>query len=511
MENISNFLVQKGTQEEYDNLEEKSASTLYIITDTKRMYLGDDLYNELSSIDTSSFYNSQYNGFLIKKTFNSVAEMETAFAGGDNYTQVSYGDYVAISVPLNDPTAYSQDNGKIYRRALDGSAEFIMQFTGPAGQPSILEFNTIQQVATTAETDSITPIEKTLSIATQSLVPGKTTEEETDVFNDNVKLSYYHKIENSQDKLHIGMKIPYPTFEIETEVLGANELPNVVDESYTNGVKDHPFHNKLKFQLPQTAHGDSIRNLRIITASANDGVDYGDLDALIIADYRDRNAPILIYDRVTYDIYNNSQESQGETVIPTFVTEFKLIDNIDISEEGYLRFWLTNSDNNTITISSSTSVVPNITNFTLSQNGQLTIVWEDFQGNQISKTLDTHLRWIKNLSYNDDGTLNIIWNTVDQNEAQETASIQTPTFITDLIVYNMGLYKSFIGINNEIKLITELTDAELTEANDAAVNSRAGSISTYHKEIKGDKQVWYKKIFDFNLLSNSSNISNNNG
>ena len=124
------------------------------------------------------------------------------------------------------------------------------------------------------------------------------------------------------------MKIPYPTFEIETEILGANELPNVIDESYTNGVKTHPFHNKLKFQLPQTAHGDSIKNLRIATAAQNDGIDYGNLDSSIVEDYRDRNAAILIYDRITYDIYNNN----SETVIPTFATEFKLIENIDISE-----------------------------------------------------------------------------------------------------------------------------------------------------------------------------------
>ena len=75
----------------------------------------------------------------------------------------------------------------------------------------------------------------------------------------------------------------------------------------------------------------------------------------------------------------------------------------------------------------------------------------------------------------------------------------------------MGLYKSFVGINNEICTITGLTSAELTEANDAAVNTLAQSISMYHKQIKGDKQIWYKKIFDFNLLSNTSNLSNNNG
>ena len=471
------------------------------------MYLGDTLYNEINSTNSDSFYNFQYNGFLIKKTFNSVAEMELAFAAGDNYTEVAYGEYVVISVPSNDPTAYSQDNGKIYRRALDGSAEFIMQFTGPPGQPSILEFNTIQQIGTNAAASSITPIEKSLTINNQSLIPGREVEEETETFNDNVNLSYYHNIENSQDKLHIGMKIPYPTFEIETEILGANELPNVVDESYTNGVKTHPFHNKLKFQLPQTAHGDSIKNLRIATAAQNDGIDYGNLDSSIVEDYRDRNAAILIYDRITYDIYNNN----SETVIPTFATEFKLIENIDISEQGYLRFWLKTSDDNTITISSSTSVIPNITNFSLSQTGQLTVTWQDFQGNSITKTLSPSLKWIKNLSYSDDGILNVIWNTTDTNENQETSSVAAPTFITDLIVYNMGLYKSFVGINNEICTITGLTSAELTEANDAAVNTLAQSISMYHKQIKGDKQIWYKKIFDFNLLSNTSNLSNNNG
>lgn len=474
------------------------------------MYLGNDLYNQLSSTDTSSFYNSQYNGFLIKKTFNSVAAMEEAFSAGDNYTEVSYGEYVAISVPSTDPTAYSQDNGKIYRRALDGSAEFVMQFTGPAGQPSILEFNTIHQIAEAAENDQITPIAKTLSVSTQSLVPGRTKEGNVETFNDNINISYYHKIENNQDKLHVGMKIPYPTFEFETQTLGANQSPNVVDESYTNGVKDHPFHTKIKFQLPQTAHGDSIKNLRITNAAIDDGIDYGNLDPLIVAEYRDKNTPILVYDRITYDTYSDN-ESNGSTTIPTFASEFKLIDNIDISEEGYLRFWLPYTDNDSIAITSTTSVIPQIVNFSLSDDGQVSITWEDFKGNQITRTLSTRLRWIDNLSYSDDGNLNITWNTTDENENQKTETISAPTFITDLIVYNNGLYKSFIGINSEISLITGLTAAELTEANDAAVNSRAGSVSTYHKEIQGNKQIWYKKIFDFDLLSNTSNISNNNG
>lgn len=500
MENINNFSVKKGTRSEYEAEENKNSSTLYILTDTGELYLG----QQKLLTPTDSFHNSNYNGFLIKKTFDSIQAMNDDFAQGDN-SEVAIGEYVVIS------TTNSQDNGKIYRKASDETAEFVMRFQGPPGQPSILQFNTTQQIAENAETDSITPIEKTLSVSSQSLIPGRVVEDGVESFNDDINLSYYHKIVNDQDYLNVGLTIPYPTFEFETQVLGANQLPKVVDESYTDGVKTHPFHNKLKFQLPQTAHGDSIGNLRITNAAVGDGIDYGNLDPLIVAEYRDKNTPILVYDKTTYDTYNSDEESNGATVTTTFASEFKLIDNIDISEEGYLRFWLPYSDNDSVSISSSTSVVPNIVDFTLSENGQLSVVWEDFQGNQITKTLTPQLKWITGIHYNTDGTMSITWNTLDENEQQEVETVTPPTFITDIMVYNRGLYKSFIGINNEIKLITGLTDAELEEANDAAVNSRANRINTYHKEIQNNKQIWYKKIFDFNLLSDTSNLSNDGG
>ncbi|MBQ2594842.1 MAG: hypothetical protein II567_16375 [Candidatus Riflebacteria bacterium] len=121
MEIINNFSVKKGTHTEYENEEVIDSSTLYILTDTGELYLGSD---KLPYAD--SFYNSNYNGFLIKRTFESITAMNDDFALGDNST-VAAGEYVVIST--TDP----QDNGKIYRKTSDGAAEFVMQFQGPPG------------------------------------------------------------------------------------------------------------------------------------------------------------------------------------------------------------------------------------------------------------------------------------------------------------------------------------------------------------------------------------------
>ena len=508
MQNVNMTFV-KCTQDEYDALETKNQSTFYITTDTNRMYLGSELFNIAK--DEESFYGTYYNGFLITKSFNSIASMRAAFAQGDSYTDVNYGEYVIISIQDGDnPTTYAQDNGKIFRRGFNftdenAGAQYITKFSGPAGPPSTVDINSTAAIKAYAEQHSITPIEGSFSISNGDLVPGKTiNSEQQEEYNDSIDWTYYHAATANGDNINLGLKLPYPTFDVETETTGSTETFEVTDESETdeNGKKVHPFHTKIKIKFPQSAHGDSIRNLRIINASANDGVDYGTLDPLTVAQYRDQNTPILVYDRISYD-----ENAESESTI-TYVSPFKVVENIDITEDGHLRFWLPYESNGAYVLS-STSVIPEITNITLSNDGQLGIVWRDFQGNETTKTFDApRLKWINQIDYTSNGGLQITWNTLDENDEQETTTISpSQTFITDIIVYNQALYKTFIGINQEISTLTGISLNDLPEQTDDAVNGLTSGIGTYHKEVQGEKKIWYKKVFDFNLLGGKNWIS----
>ena len=57
---INNLTYLSGTQEDYDNLLTKDDNTLYIITDTRRLYLGDIEYT-----NNQSFYGNILDIYLL--------------------------------------------------------------------------------------------------------------------------------------------------------------------------------------------------------------------------------------------------------------------------------------------------------------------------------------------------------------------------------------------------------------------------------------------------------------
>ena len=80
-----------------------------------------------------SFYGGKQGAsFIIKKTFNSVLEMNAAFNKKDAYKDVAYGEYVMI-----ENTDFIDDTrGNVYKRGYDG-AEYIGNFRGPQGTPIV--------------------------------------------------------------------------------------------------------------------------------------------------------------------------------------------------------------------------------------------------------------------------------------------------------------------------------------------------------------------------------------
>ena len=89
---LQNVTYLSGTQTDYDNLAEKDSSTFYITTDTHRIYLGEIEYTS----NNDSFYggNPLNNNSFVSKSFPSVANMESNFALGVEYTEVQYGEFI---------------------------------------------------------------------------------------------------------------------------------------------------------------------------------------------------------------------------------------------------------------------------------------------------------------------------------------------------------------------------------------------------------------------------------
>ena len=208
-----------------------------------------------------SFYGGRPgNSFVIVKAFSSVDEMNTNFALGPNYTEVRYDEHVII----NTENKNDQHNGELYRRGYNG-AVYIGTIVGPAGRAPMLQMATESDVKSkTAEQgqDSMKQ-QGSYNVANSSLVPGK----EGNKFNDAITwASCCIRNENNSDSTaYIGFTIPYTTFDWSINPIAPENSPSIVRAKKDNEEdEDHPFYEKLTFQLPI---GESFDNLRIGTAT----------------------------------------------------------------------------------------------------------------------------------------------------------------------------------------------------------------------------------------------------
>lgn len=436
--------------------------------------------------ENDSFYGESPN-YLLIKCFESKNEANTNFQQGDNYVEVGYGDYFFV-----------EDTGYIYQRSateIDDGDYCIEAYklAGPAGPPSKLNFKTMSEI----ESSEITPTTVTANIDSSNLVPARTFENNEWVYNDDIIWKYYHREPEAGeegDQVDISFTVPYPEFKFDIEMIGIDKTPEIEDLSETvNGVKTHPFFTHLNLKLPYARRGDSINNLYVINAGVNDGVDYGETDINTVNDIQDRHLPIIVYNQTTYD-------NEGlETEVTKFLAELKIVDNIDIDQNGYLSFWLPHSNNDENSkITSSFSIVPIFNDITLDDTGNLSFSWS-LNGETYTKTINTPpIKWIKNVEYTSDG-IKIIWNTTETDGLGNTVnqtSLVTPSnnekFITDIISYNNDLYKSYTGINADICADANITSIEeLASMDTATVNAAVNGTNVYYK---GPNNIWYKKI-----------------
>ena len=370
-----------------------------------------------------SFYGGRPgNSFIIVANYESVADMVTNFKEGPNYTDVHYDEYVIINTTnKNDP-----DNGKIYKRGYNfnsemGGAEYVGTIIGPAGKAPMLELSTVADVNSKQEEQGFENRYAFGSYSTQngSLVPGK----DGDNFNDSISwASYSIRDANHEDTVaYIGFTIPYFVFEFESEQVEPYKNGTYADVSSVTRIDDesHPFFGKWKLNIPKGIRGDSIKNFKIETASANIEPYQGQADDV------NSNRKVLVYD---YYDYNTSQNGAPKKL---YLGDYNMIEGIDINEDGTIQIHYTHEDDdtwpqklkwiNSISLNNSTGVFTAsynqgsdytvgldwVKNLTINNDGTVTIDYTQ----SADKTYNKLIKWVSNITLLGDGTMTIHWNT----------------------------------------------------------------------------------------------------
>ena len=246
-----------------------------------------------------SFYGGrQGTPFLIKKSFVSIGEMNDAFKES-SYTTVRYGEYCIIdTVNKNSP-----DNGKIFRRVVNGAgdpgiprANCVGQIVGPSSGTPMFEITNFDNVNkeyraeinnrngvadkemyqlmayeySTEDQKSNLAYNSTDSSATlttfevsrndMGLVPGK----DGDTYNDNIRYRWFNVRKPSDDPNNpftenyclIGFEIPYTVFEFAATSVPYTEDPQVLPLQAQTA--EHPFYSKWQINIPRGIPGSAI-------------------------------------------------------------------------------------------------------------------------------------------------------------------------------------------------------------------------------------------------------------
>lgn len=347
-----------------------------------------------------SFYGGRPgNSFIIIKSFETVSDMVAAFKDGPNYTDVHYDEYVII----NTIDKNSEDNGKIYRRGYDfqnaeGGAEYIGTIVGPAGGAPEVQMTTeaevahiYQQYKDNQEFDKRFS-SNSYTLTNHGLVPGK----QEDTFHDEISwrcCSLRDAETKTNTVAYIGFTIPYPV--IDFTLRKVDPYTSLVANRIDDGT--HPFYEKWQLEIPKGIKGDTFKNLQVITANNEDGVEpYTGQE-----NDRTNGRKILVYEFYEYD------QTANPTPKKIYVGDYNIIESINATQDGTI----------IINYSHDKEVFLNnllkwITDVNYEQDGgQLSIAY-----NNGSPSDNFKIKQIQNVSFSDNGTLIFTYNTNELDE-----------------------------------------------------------------------------------------------
>lgn len=390
-----------------------------------------------------SFYGGRPgNSFILAATFQTVAQMVSAFRDGPSYEDVKFDEYVMID-------GENSDKGKLYRRGYDytnnetGGAIYIGNITGPQGIPA-----NIKMVDWNDQTGQYTIGQ--LSLSNGGLV-------EAD--NDHTTIKYkYLNVNNNTHDTNLALQIPYPKFkaQVSQEI---STVPNITIAPITG----KPFQYTATFTFPNLK-GDSVTNIFVTTLNNLDN----NIEVINLPENFPDNEPFLccIIEK------NGSGDLEYH-----YITKYSIIESMSVNSSGHLVYALPGGG----TVESTNSVVPIINGFNLSADGRLTINYQNATDIQTqSVTPEQYLRWITGLKI-ENNQLKVVWNNeIDNTQQQSTVTLPNndESLITDIICPENGsvLYKRYLGIVNETPSENEIG---------------------FGKEYYQENNKLYKRVYDF--------------
>lgn len=361
-----------------------------------------------------SFYGGRQGAsFILRKSFSSVTEMVNAFRQGDSYEDVAFDEYVIIST--ND--LGNEDNGKIYRRGYDytndmGGAEYLCQIKGAGGASPHFVLTTVQDIEEKANQEGVAFTgQGEYSPTDGNLMPGK----DGDTYNDSIKWAYCSVTnpDGTDTISYIGFQIPYTVIEYEADSVDTHYTGTLIEREDTS---DHPFYEKWKVHIPKGVKGNTMNNLRVITASDSNVEDYNGKED-DVTNARD----IVVYDEINYD---NNEHGDVRTI---YIGDYNMIENISMDSEGHITIHYTHGDDQIISV-----IARWITAVHLSPEGQLSI---DYTTGE-STTVENTLKWISNIQMQDNGSLIVNYNDGTSDTIQESIK-----WITSVTLANNGTFR----------------------------------------------------------------------
>lgn len=387
-----------------------------------------------------SFYGGMPGSdFVLKALFESVEQMNAAFAQGSSYTDVWYGEHCIIdTVNKND-----EDNGKIYQRGVEG-AIYKGQIVGPSSGTPYFQMETLSEVKTRSESpvgedeDRLYPTGKEddgtylynknnpgeigvfdFSTGNGSLVPGKfLNDKQEEDFHDTIKWTWLNVREPTKENdswFYVGFEIPYMVTEFTTKQVdqydpsSGNFQADVSAVDRTDKEK-HPFYQQWQISVPKGIKGDTLRNLKVVIPKSTDKIydissvslngekidvsnikTYGGL-----ADDAAANRQILVFDYWYFD------ENRTGKMLTFYVGDYNVIDGIQIDDDGTVTFSQTHEDDTVFTKKLRWIDDIILTEGNGSAGGHITF---EFNNDIPNQTKEFDISWIKALEIDEDGSI----------------------------------------------------------------------------------------------------------
>lgn len=450
-----------------------------------------------------SFYGGrQGKSFILVDHFDTIADMEECFAAGGSTTdRVNYGEYVIIDTIINRHDKQDLDNGKVYMRKIDNTAEYIGQIVGPQGNCPIVDFQEFND-----PNHYLTDGTQISTIPNTGLVPGK---DSAGNYNDSVttKWGIMRDKYNNVIGCYIGLKFPYLV-----EDYTATSVSAYVDASIDKIEDEHPFYKKWRINVPKGIKGDAVTGVETVI---NSGKQYY---RFTITNY-DNSTPTTKTVDFDYNIISNITVADNGTLTISltchddiiFSNRLRWIDQMALSDSGILSVKYNNIDSST-NINQS-NPIRWVNNMNIAADGKVSTTYNTSTTPVIINN-DNPIKWIESMSFAQNGQVSVKYNT------QETATIvnnENPIlWIAAMSIDDEGHVVATMNDNSEKKSTGHLKWFDnVTLAADGTLtfvyhNSEDGNV-TFSKAIKWISSIKINTGDSEGEGNQKLNISYNNG